>query len=83
VAIARFAYCKVHNRDSDDPTLMPSDWLRWLEKQSWYQPHVPQANLYRLAVEHLLHKHSIRVSLSCCSPHRRAGPPSPVTPIAS
>lgn len=59
-AIARFAYCKVHNRNPDDPTLMPSDWLRWLENQTWYQPHVPQANLYPMAVEHLLQPQSNR-----------------------
>lgn len=53
-AIAKFAYCKIHNRDVQDPTVMPSDWIRWLERQTWFRTDVPAANLYPLAVEHLL-----------------------------
>lgn len=53
-AIARFAYCKFQNRNPDDPTLMRSDWIRWLEKQSWYRPDIPLATLYPVAIEHLL-----------------------------
>lgn len=52
--IGRFAYCKVHNRNPEDPTLMRSDWIRWLQQQSWFRTDVPAANLYPLAVEHLL-----------------------------
>jgi NAD-dependent SIR2 family protein deacetylase len=59
-AIARFAYCKVHNRNPDDPTLMRSDWIRWLEKQTWYRLDVPAASLYPVAVEHLLQPQSNR-----------------------
>jgi NAD-dependent SIR2 family protein deacetylase len=53
-SIARFAYCKVYNRDPDDPTLMPSDWIRWLEQQTWFRGDVPEPASYPAAVEYLL-----------------------------
>lgn len=59
-SIARFAYCKVHNRNPDDPTLMRSDWIRWLERQTWFRADVAPANHYPLAVEHLLQPQSNR-----------------------
>lgn len=59
-AIGRFAYCKVHNRNPDDPTLMRSDWLRWLEQHPWYRSDVAPASLYPVAVEHLLQPQSNR-----------------------
>lgn len=59
-AMARFSYCKAHNRDPDDPTLVPSDWIRWLERQSWYQAGHTKASMYPLAVEHLLQPQSNR-----------------------
>lgn len=59
-AMSRFAYCKFNNRNPDDPTLMRSDWLRWLEGQSWFRLDVPAASLYPTAVEHLLQPQSNR-----------------------
>lgn len=59
-AIARFSYCKAHNRNPQDPTLTPSDWIRWLEKQPWHRPDQPKSSLYPLAVEHLLQPQSNR-----------------------
>jgi predicted HTH transcriptional regulator/NAD-dependent SIR2 family protein deacetylase len=59
-AMSRFAYCKAHNRDPDDPTLVPSDWIRWVERQSWYDSRQSKASLYPLAVEHLLQPQSNR-----------------------
>lgn len=59
-AIARFAYCKAHNRNPDDPTLMRSDWIRWLEQQSWFRTDMPSADLYPSAVEYLLRPQSSR-----------------------
>lgn len=58
--IAKFAYCKFNNRNPDDPNLMRSDWIRWLEKQSWFRMDVPTADLYPQAVEHLLLPQSYR-----------------------
>jgi NAD-dependent SIR2 family protein deacetylase len=59
-AIARFAYCKAHNRNPDDPTLMRSDWIRWLEQQSWFRSDRAPADLYPSAVEYLLRPQSNR-----------------------
>ena len=59
-AIARFAYCKAHNRNPDDPTLMRSDWIRWLEQQSWFRTDMSSADLYPSAVEYLLRPQSSR-----------------------
>lgn len=59
-AMSRFAYCKAQNRDPDDPTLVPSDWIRWVERQGWYDPQQTKAALYPLAVEHLLQPQSNR-----------------------
>lgn len=53
-AIARFAYCKANNRNPDDPTLMRSDWIRWLEQQTWFRTEAQPADLYPSAVEYLL-----------------------------
>lgn len=58
--IARFAYCNAYNRNPDDPTLMRSDWIRWLEQQPWYNLNEPQASLYPIAVERLLQPQSNR-----------------------
>lgn len=53
-SIARFAYCKAHNREPDDPRLMRSDWIRWFERQAWFRDGACLADLYPEAVEHLL-----------------------------
>lgn len=59
-AIARFAYCRIHDKSPDDPTIMRSDWIRWLEQQPWFRLDLPRAALYPLAVEHLLRPQSNR-----------------------
>jgi hypothetical protein len=53
-AIARFAFCKAQNRSPDDPTLMRSDWIRWLEQQPWFRTDAQPADLCPSAVEYLL-----------------------------
>lgn len=52
--IAKWTYCKAEDREFDDPGIMRSDWLRWLEHQSWYRPDLPHADQYATAVERLL-----------------------------
>lgn len=59
-SIARFAFCKAHNRDPDDPTLMLSDWIRWRDSQPWFRSDAPLADLYPSAVEYLLQPQSNR-----------------------
>ncbi|HEY0847165.1 MAG TPA: hypothetical protein VGE12_17480, partial [Noviherbaspirillum sp.] len=49
--IAKWGYCKAENRHFDDPTIMRSDWFRWLERHSWYRADVSPADLYPMAVE--------------------------------
>jgi hypothetical protein len=52
--IARWSYCKAHDRSPDDPTLMRSDWWPWLRQQPWMREDCPLADLYPRAVEALL-----------------------------
>lgn len=59
-SIAKFAYCKSTARVFDDPTLMRSDWYRWLEQRSWFNPQESAANLYPTAVEELLQPSFVR-----------------------
>lgn len=52
--IAKWGYCKAENRHFDDPTVMRSDWFRWLQRHPWYRHDVPAAEMYPLAVERIL-----------------------------
>lgn len=52
--IAKWGYCKAENRHFDDPSIMRSDWYRWLERQTWYRPDVAAAEMYPHAVERIL-----------------------------
>lgn len=58
--IGKFAYCKQKDRDPDDPTLMRSDWIRWLHALPWYRSDIPQADLYPTAVARLLRPQAVR-----------------------
>lgn len=53
-AIAKWGYCKIHDRVFSDPTLMRSDWWPWLQQQHWFQHNHPLADQYPRAVESLL-----------------------------
>ena len=59
-SIAKFAYCKATARVFDDPTLMRSDWYRWLEQRPWFSRSALPADLYPTAVEALLQPSSVR-----------------------
>ena len=53
--IAKWGFCQAENRHfTDDPTVMRSDWDRWLTRQSWYRTDVLAADLYPTAVERVL-----------------------------
>src|ERR1700754_3441672 len=58
--IAKWAYCRSEARDFDDPTVMRSDYLRWLERQSWYRPDINHAEQFPAAVERLLRPQAAR-----------------------
>lgn len=34
---AKWAYCKSHGRSPMDPGVVDSDWIPWLEQQSWFK----------------------------------------------
>jgi NAD-dependent SIR2 family protein deacetylase len=53
-SISKFAFCKDTARATDDPTLVRSDWIGWLEQQDWYRQDTSPADLYPTAVENLL-----------------------------
>lgn len=59
-SIAKFTYCKATARVFDDPTLMRSDWYRWLEERTWFDRDASPADLYPTAVEELLQPSYVR-----------------------
>src|SRR5579863_6762532 len=34
---AKWAYCETNGLHQDDPTVVRSDWLRWLHEHEWYR----------------------------------------------
>lgn len=51
---AKWAFCRLHGRHPDDPTVMRSDWLPWLHGQEWYRAERGSAENYSAVVDHLL-----------------------------
>lgn len=52
--IGRFAYCRKHGRDIDDPTLMRSDWYPWVSSHDWFDPGLELQELYARHIKKLL-----------------------------
>lgn len=52
--IAKWGYCVSHAKTLDDPTIVRTDWLPWLEKQAWYRHEQSWADQYPMAVEAVL-----------------------------
>ena len=52
--IGRYAYCRSHGRDLDDPTLMRSDWYPWVSAHDWFDPTVELQELYARHVKEFL-----------------------------
>jgi NAD-dependent SIR2 family protein deacetylase len=57
---ARWAYANAHGRSPDDPRLLRSDWMPWLEEQAWYKKEAPPYDNYPAAVENLLQPRQAR-----------------------
>ncbi|MEJ0024934.1 MAG: ATP-binding protein [Rhizomicrobium sp.] len=57
---ARWAYANAHGRSPDDPRLLRSDWMPWLEDQAWYKKDAPPYDNYPAAVENLLQPRQAR-----------------------
>lgn len=51
---ARWAYAHQHGRSEEDPRLQRSDWLPWLEQQSWFDQTAALVDNYPSVVQHLL-----------------------------
>ncbi len=51
---AKWAYCRSHGRHPADPTVMRSDWLRWLYDHPWYRTDQGTADNYSAVIENLL-----------------------------
>ena len=51
---ARWAYAHQHGRSEEDPRLQRSDWLPWLEQQSWFDRNAALVENYPSVVQHLL-----------------------------
>ena len=51
---AKWAYCKANGRSPMDPGVVDSDWLPWLEDQSWFKQGASLADQYPTAIDHLL-----------------------------
>jgi len=52
--IARWGYCKTHDREFEDPTLMRTDWWPWSQQQGWFQHNISLSDNYPRAVESIL-----------------------------
>ncbi|MGA7256311.1 MAG: SIR2 family protein [Terracidiphilus sp.] len=51
---ARWAYAHQHGRSEEDPRLQRSDWLPWLEQQSWFDQNMALVDNYPSVVQNLL-----------------------------
>ncbi len=51
---AKWAYCRDSGRRIDDPTVVRSDWLPWLQNHGWYHADKGPADNYSGVIEHLL-----------------------------
>lgn len=51
---AKWAYCKAHGRSIMDPSVVDSDWVPWMENQTWFRRGTSLANQYPVAIDHLL-----------------------------
>ena len=51
---AKWAYCKAHGRSTMDPGVVDSDWVPWMEGQTWFSPGISLADQYPEAIDHLL-----------------------------
>lgn len=51
---AKWAYCKTHGRSTMDPGVVDSDWVPWMESQSWFRTGISLADQYPVAIDHLL-----------------------------
>lgn len=52
--IGRYAYCRKHGRDLDDPTLMRSDWYPWVSSHDWFDADLELQELYARHIKELL-----------------------------
>ena len=51
---AKWTYCRIFGRSTDDPTVRRSDWLPWLQGHKWYRSDVPPTDNYSTVIERLL-----------------------------
>jgi Putative ATP-dependent DNA helicase recG C-terminal/SIR2-like domain len=51
---ARWEYCNTHNRHFDDPSVVRTDWMRWLQAHKWYDANKPPEDNYSQVIENLL-----------------------------
>lgn len=52
--IGRYAYCRKHGRDLDDPTLMRSDWYPWVSSHEWFDADLGLQENYARHIKELL-----------------------------
>jgi len=57
---AKWAYCESNGFHHDDPNVVRSDWLRWLQEHDWYRPESPTSENYSAVIEHLLQPRQAR-----------------------
>jgi hypothetical protein len=58
--IAKWGFCRSEGRTFDDVTVMRSDYLRWLERETWYRADISHSDLFPLAVERVLRPREAR-----------------------
>ena len=51
---AKWSFCLANGHHPDDPNVKRSDWLRWVQKHSWYKTAQSASDNYSEVIQHLL-----------------------------
>src|SRR5438034_6434539 len=50
---AKWSFCVSDGRHLDDPSVVRSDWLKWLNQQRWYKKDIDISENYSRVIENL------------------------------
>lgn len=58
--VARWGYCNEHGLHQNDPSVMRTDWFRWITRHAWYESADSPADNYPAVIQHILQPKSER-----------------------
>lgn len=70
----RWAYCREHDRNENDPQVMRSDWWAWMNRKPWFAPHEPLASQYPQIIAELVQPREARRQFFLDIVNRRVDP---------